>query len=84
MARGLRSENGGKSWEPLHALGHFGVCGYDLTVLANGWLVHTAVIYGIGRDGEWAYELWVSQDEGKRLTKPMLLWCKCVRFLSLS
>eukprot|EP01046_Picozoa_sp_COSAG06_P039871 COSAG06_NODE_4765_length_3973_cov_118.929014_4_plen_42_part_00 len=29
------------------------MCGYDLTVLSNGWLVHTAVIYGVGNDGEW-------------------------------
>jgi hypothetical protein len=33
-------------------------------VLSNGWVVHTAVLYGIGNDREWAYELWLSQDDG--------------------
>jgi hypothetical protein len=64
MARGLRSVDGGRSWQALHQLGHFGVCGYDLTVLANGWIVHTAVIYGVGVDGEYSFELWLSQDDG--------------------
>ena len=41
---------------------HFGVCGYDLTALDNGWVVHTAVIYGAGVDGEYSYELWVICD----------------------
>lgn len=69
MAHGLRSVDGGQSWQPLHQLGHFGVCGYDLTVLANGWVVHTAVMYGIGRDGEYSYELWLSQDDGLTFDK---------------
>lgn len=64
MALGLRSVTQGESWQPLRQLGHFGVCGYDLTVLTNGWVVHTAVMYGIGRDGEWSIELWLSQDDG--------------------
>lgn len=45
MANGLRSTDDGQTWQPLHQLGYFGVCGYDLTVLCNGWIVHTAVIY---------------------------------------
>ena len=45
MANGLRSTDAGLTWQPLHQLGHFGVCGYDLTVLSNGWIAHTAVIY---------------------------------------
>eukprot|EP01043_Picozoa_sp_COSAG02_P034991 COSAG02_NODE_2479_length_8728_cov_361.338741_2_plen_352_part_00 len=64
MVYGLRSSNSGMTWQPLHQLGHFGVCGYDLTVLTNGWIVHTAVIYGVGVDGEYAYELWLSRDDG--------------------
>lgn len=65
MVEGLRSENNGHSWTALHQLSHFGVCGYDLTALDNGWVVHTAVIYGAGVDGEFAYELWTSRDDGR-------------------
>ena len=65
MVEGLRSEDGGQTWVPLHQLGHFGVCGYDLTALENGWVVHTAVIYGAGVDGEFMYELWLSKDDGR-------------------
>ena len=65
MVEGLRSENNGLTWTPLHQLSHFGVCGYDLTALSNGWVVHTAVIYGAGVDGEYSYELWTSRDDGQ-------------------
>ena len=65
MVEGLRSENSGQTWTPLYQLSHFGVCGYDLTLLENGWVVHTAVIYGAGVDGEYSYELWLSQDDGR-------------------
>ena len=64
QVRGMRSTNGGKTWNPLHAFPHFGVAGYDLTVLHNGWIVLTAIIYGFGQDGEWGYELIVSRDDG--------------------
>ena len=64
MVYGLRSTTEGVTWEPLNQLSHFGVCGYDLTVLSNGWIVHTAVIYGVGVDGEYAFELWLSRDDG--------------------
>lgn len=63
-AGGLRSTDGGQSWQPMHALGYFGVAGYDLTVLDNGWIVFTRIVYGVGRDGEWSYELVVSRDDG--------------------
>src|SRR5262249_51490925 len=36
--RGLRSADGGKTWQALHAFPHFGVAGYDLTALGNGWV----------------------------------------------
>ena len=62
--RGLRSTDGGKTWQALHALPYFGVAGYDLTVLENGWIVLTSIVYGVGRDGEWSYELIVSRDDG--------------------
>ena len=39
MVGGLRSTDNGLSWQALHQLGHFGVCGYDLTTLSNGWIV---------------------------------------------
>ena len=63
--RGLRSTNVGSSWQPLYAFPYFGVAGYDMNVLENGWVVLTSIVYGTGRDGEWAYELIVSRDDGK-------------------
>ena len=70
MVEGLRSADGtGTDWVPLRQLSHFGVCGYDLTVLRNGWIVHTAVIYGAGVDGEFSYELWISTDDGVTFDK---------------
>lgn len=63
--RGLRSTDGGRTWQALHALPYFGVAGYDLTVLDNGWIVVTSIVYGVGQDGEWAYELIVSRDDGQ-------------------
>ncbi len=65
QVRGLRSTNIGQSWQPLYAFPYFGVAGYDLNVLENGWVVLTSIVYGTGRDGEWAYELIVSRDDGK-------------------
>ena len=61
--RGLRSVDQGRTWQALHALPTFGVAGYDLTVLQNGWIVLTSIVYGIGQDGEWAYQLSVSRDD---------------------
>jgi hypothetical protein len=63
--KGLRSTDGGRTWSPLHAFSYFGVAGYDLTVLSNGWVVFTSIVYGVGQDGEWAYELIVSRDDGQ-------------------
>ena len=63
--RGLRSTDQGRTWQALHALPHFGVAGYDLTVLRNGWIVLTSIVYGVGQDGEWAYDLTVSRDDGR-------------------
>ena len=48
----------------MHALPYFGVAGYDLTVLKSGWIVVTSIEYGVGRDGEWSYELITSRDDG--------------------
>ena len=64
MVRGLRSTDAGRSWQALDVLPHFGVAGYDLTVLENDWIVLTAIVYGVGVDGEFAYELIVSRDDG--------------------
>jgi hypothetical protein len=52
--RGLRSADGGKTWKALHPFPHFGVVGYHLTALGNGWVVLTSIVYGVGKDGEWA------------------------------
>jgi hypothetical protein len=65
LVKGLRSTDGGKSWQALHAFPHFGVAGYDLTALDNGWIVLTSIVYGIGQDGEWSFELIASRDDGK-------------------
>lgn len=65
MVRGLRSTDDGRTWQALGVFPHFGVAGYDLTVLTNGWIVLTAIVYGIGQDGEFSYELMVSRDDGK-------------------
>ena len=65
VVRGLRSTDGGESWQALQAFPRFGVAGYDLTVLHNGHIVLTSIVDGIGRDGEWAYELTLSRDDGQ-------------------
>jgi len=65
MVRGLRSTDRGKTWMALNAFPRFGVAGYDLTVLSNGWIVLTSIVYGVGVDGEWSYELIISRDDGK-------------------
>jgi hypothetical protein len=65
LVRGLRSVDQGRTWQALQALPTFGVAGYDLTVLQNGWIVLTSIVYGIGQDGEWAYQLSVSRDDGQ-------------------
>ena len=64
MVGGLRSTDNGATWQPLHAFPHFGVAGYDLTILDNDWIVFTAIVYGVGVDGEFAYELFLSRDDG--------------------
>jgi hypothetical protein len=65
MVRGLRSTDNGQTWQTLNVFPHFGVAGYDLTVLANDWIVFTSIVYGVGVDGEFAYELALSQDDGQ-------------------
>ena len=65
MVRGLRSTDGGKTWQALGVFPHFGVAGYDLTVLTNDWIVLTYIVYGIGHDGEYSYEVAVSRDDGE-------------------
>ena len=37
----------------------------DPTGLDNDWIVLTSIVYGVGVDGEWSYELIVSRDDGK-------------------
>ncbi len=65
MVRGLRSVDGGNTWQALDAFPYFGVAGYDLTVLYNGWTLLTYIVYGVGVDGEFSYELAVSRDDGQ-------------------
>lgn len=65
LVRGLRSVDQGATWQALQALPTFGVAGYDLTALQNDWVVLTSIVYGIGQDGEWAYQLTVSRDDGR-------------------
>lgn len=60
---GLRSTDGGKTWQPLNAFPRFGVAGYDLCLLNNGWIVLTAIDYGAD-GGEIGYRLIVSTDDG--------------------
>lgn len=63
--RGLRSTDGGKTWEALNAFPPFGVAGYDLTALADGRVVLTSIAYEKGDQGERAFELSVSRDDGR-------------------
>ena len=65
MVDGLRSTDNGKTWTALGVFPHFGVAGYDLTLLANGWVVLTYIVYGVGVDGEFSYELVISRDDGQ-------------------
>ena len=57
----------------MEAFPHFGVAGYDLTVLGNDWVVLTYIVYGIGVDGEFGYEMVLSRDHGLtwNLTEPV-------------
>lgn len=64
MVRGLRSTDGGSTWQAIGVFPHFGVAGYDLNVLGNGWIVLTSINYGIGHDGEFSYDLTLSRDDG--------------------
>ncbi len=65
MVHGLRSTDGGDSWQPLGVFPHFGTAGYDLAVLDNQWIALTYIVYGVGKDGEFAYEIAVSRDDGQ-------------------
>ena len=65
MVRGLRSTDNGLMWDALNCFPHFGVAGYDLTVLNNGWTILTYIVYGVGVDGEFSYEIARSRDDGK-------------------
>lgn len=62
---GLRSEDGGQSWEAVSPFPKIGADGwrYDLVALDNGWLVASEVL-GPGIGGErWRFV--VSRDDGK-------------------
>ena len=61
---GLRSTDGGQTWQALGVFPHFGVAGYDLTVMSNEWIALTYIVYGVGVDGEFSYELAFSRDDG--------------------
>jgi hypothetical protein len=63
--RGLRSTDGGATWEALDAFPEFGIAGYDLTVLPDGRVVLTSIVYEKGDQGERAYEMSVSRDDGR-------------------
>ena len=65
MVRGLRSTDNGQTWTVLNCFPHFGVAGYDLTLLSNGWTILTYIVYGVGVDGEFSYEIARSLDDGK-------------------
>ncbi|MCA9020303.1 MAG: exo-alpha-sialidase, partial [Planctomycetaceae bacterium] len=65
MVYGLRSNDQGQTWQPLQSFPYFGVAGYDLTTLKQGPVVLTSILYGVGRDDEWAYELQLSHDAGQ-------------------
>jgi hypothetical protein len=65
MVHGLRSTDGGASWQALGVFPHFGTAGYDLVVLDNDWIALTYIVYGVGKDGEFSYEIAVSRDDGE-------------------
>ena len=65
MVRGLRSTDNGQTWTALNCFPHFGVAGYDLALLSNGWTILTYIVYGVGVDGEFSYEIARSLDDGK-------------------
>lgn len=65
LVRGLRSTDGGQTWQALNVFPPFGVAGYDLTVLPDGRVVLTSIVYEKGDQGELAYELSVSRDDGQ-------------------
>jgi hypothetical protein len=62
---GLRSTDGGQTWKPLRVFPQFGVAGYDLIVLNNGWIVLTAIDYDDTDNFEIAFRLVVSKDDGE-------------------
>ena len=64
MVKGLRSTDEGQTWTALNCFPHFGVAGYDLTLLSNGWTILTYIVYGVGVDGEFSYEIARSLDDG--------------------
>jgi hypothetical protein len=65
LVRGLRSTDGGQTWQALNVFPPFGVAGYDLTPLPDGPVVLTSIIYEKDDQGELAYELSVSRDDGQ-------------------
>lgn len=69
MVNGLRSTDQGQTWKAMNNLPYFGVAGYDLTVLDKGTVVLTSILYGVGRDDEWGYELALSYDDGQTWDK---------------
>jgi hypothetical protein len=67
---GLRSTDGGKTWHPLYAFGFLNHgCPFDLTVLDNGWIVHTTIRYQLLADAkhcpETGFQMVISRDDGR-------------------
>lgn len=73
LVHGLRSTDGGQSWQVLNAFPKFGVAGYDLTPLRDGRIVLTSIVRKKGPasesendvQDELAYEMSVSRDDGQ-------------------
>lgn len=67
---GLRSTDGGKTWQPLRAFSFSNHgCPFDLTVLDNGWIVHTTILYQLLADAthcpETGFQMVISRDDGQ-------------------
>ena len=61
----MRSTDDGKTWTALGVFPHFGVAGYDLTLLTTGRAVLPYIVSGVGVDGEFSYEMVISRDDGR-------------------
>ena len=62
---GLRSTDGGKTWQPLHALPRLGVSGHDIIVLRDGSLLLTTPEYRESDGWEIGIRMILSTDDGQ-------------------